>query len=120
MGPEDFEEMFEQYEEIMEYMLENKYVEQVGIDEDGDPIYKMSPKMLKDFPDIFNAHMEVTNELLFSVWQKGYLEMSIDEKGEWIVLPTEATSHFEDFEDLSKEERLLLWEITEMQKRGSI
>jgi hypothetical protein len=46
--------------------------------------------------------------------------MTIAPNGEWIVVPTEATSHFEEFEDLSKEERLLLWEITEMQKRGSI
>lgn len=120
MDPEFFDdELFEQYEEVMEYMLENNYIEQVGVDEDGEPIYRMSPQMIQDFPDIFDAHMQVTNEILFSVWQKGYVEMTMTPDGEWLVVPTEETYKFDELDDLSKEERLLLWEITEM-KRGSI
>jgi hypothetical protein len=117
MNPEDFEDIFEQYEEVMEYMLENSYIEEIGIDEDGEPIYKMSPEMMKDFPDIFNAHMEVTNELLFSVWQKGYVEMTMTEDGEWLIIPTDVTLNYEEIPNLTKEERLLLWELSEMKKR---
>jgi hypothetical protein len=113
--PDDFSS--EEYEEMMDYMIKNNYIQSVGIDEDGEPIYKMTQDLIEDYPDIFEAHMEFTNELLFSVWQKGYVEMTMTEDGEWIIIPTDVTLNYEEIPNLTKEERLLLWELSEMKKR---
>lgn len=109
----------DEYEYLMEYMIENNYVSICGLDEDGEPIYKMTKDLIEDYPEIFEAHMEVTNELVFSVWQKGYLEMTMTEDGEWLIIPTDVTLNYEEIEDLTKDEKLLLWEISEMKKRES-
>lgn len=109
----------DEYDDIMGYMLENDYISICGIDEDGEPVYKMTKNLISDFPEIFEAHMEVTNELVFSVWQKGYIEMTMTEDGEWVIIPTDVTLNYEEIENLTKDEKLLLWEISEMKKRDS-
>jgi hypothetical protein len=113
--PDDFS--IEEYDEMMDYMIKHNYIQSVGIDEDGEPIYKMTQDLIEDYPDIFEAHMEFTNELLFSVWQKGYVEMTMTEDGEWLIIPTDVTLNYEEIPNLTKEERLLLWELSEMKKR---
>lgn len=102
----------EDLQEIFFYMLENGYMEEVGYDFTGEPIYRMTSKMIKDFPDLFQAHMEATNETIFSLWQKNLLEMKMTEDGEWTVLPTYNTFNYQDLNvDLETEEILLLEEI---------
>jgi hypothetical protein len=39
------------------------------------------------------------------------------EDGEWLIIPTDVTLNYEEIPNLTKEERLLLWELSEMKKR---
>jgi hypothetical protein len=106
---------FESEKEIFEFLLEYGYIQVATVDKHGELVYKMTPKMIEDFPEVFEEHMELTNNLVFSVWQKGLIEMSLDEEKGWNILPTEVTRKYEDFEDdLTDEEMLLMWEINQM------
>lgn len=113
---DEYEEIsYEEIEDMFGYLLENGYIETVMLDKYGDPVYKMTPKMIRDFPQAFEEHMQFTNNLVFSVWQKGLLEMTMDEEKGWTIIPNQATKNYEDFEDiLTDEEMLLLWEINNM------
>lgn len=107
-------------QEIFIFMLQNGYMEQVGIDSTGEPVYRMTTKMVRDFPDLFDAHLAATNEVIFSLWQKGMLEMNMNSEGEWIVVPTYSTFNYMDMNvDLDSEELLMLEEIAriELEKR---
>ena len=80
----------------------------------------MTPKMIRDFPDLFDAHLSATNEVIFNLWQKGMLEMNMNNEGEWVVVPTYSTFNYMDMNvDLDQEEVLMLEEIAriEFEKR---
>jgi hypothetical protein len=111
-GFDDDDPMEEDLREIFYYLLDNGYMEEVGYDFTGEPIYKMTPKMLTDFPDLFEAHLAATNETIFALWQKGLLEMNMTSDGEWTVMPTHNTFHYNELDiELQTEEVLLLDEI---------
>jgi hypothetical protein len=117
---DDFDIEDEDIQEIFMFMLENGYMEEIGIDITGEPVYRMTPKMIRDFPDLFDAHLSATNEVIFNLWQKGMLEMNMNNEGEWVVVPTYSTFNYMDMNvDLDQEEILMLEEIAriELEKR---
>jgi hypothetical protein len=117
---DDFDIADDDIQEIFIFMLENGYMEEIGIDITGEPVYRMTPKMIRDFPDLFDAHLSATNEVIFNLWQKGMLEMNMNNEGEWVVVPTYSTFNYMDMNvDLDQEEILMLEEIAriELEKR---
>jgi hypothetical protein len=59
--------------------------------------------------------MSFTNELIFDLWTKGFVEVNMDNDAKWRILPNEKTFKFRDYEeDLTHEEWLLMEEINEM------
>jgi hypothetical protein len=113
---DDFEIEDEDIQEIFIFMLQNGYMEAIGLDSFGEPVYRMTPKMIRDFPDLFDAHLEATNEVIFALWQKGLLEMNMNNDGEWIVVPTYSTFNYKDIDvDLNQEEILMLEEISRIE-----
>jgi hypothetical protein len=117
---DDFDIEDDDIQEIFMFMLENGYMEEIGIDITGEPVYRMTPKMIRDFPDLFDAHLSATNEVIFNLWQKGMLEMNMNNEGEWVVVPTYSTFNYMDMNvDLDQEEILMLEEIAriEFEKR---
>jgi hypothetical protein len=116
------EDSFDPYEmseedipDVMMFMLDNGYIDIVGVDDDGEAVYKMTDRMLNDFPEIFEEHLEETNNLVFSVWQKGLLEVVMNEDATWEIQPNAKTKNYEKYSDrITKEEKLLLWEVNQM------
>ena len=109
----DFDDIEE--EEFFAYMLDNEYIVHVGYDIDGDPTYKMTSKMIEYYPEVFEHHLAFTNNLIFDLWTKGLVEVTMLEDGTWNILPNSKTRNFEDFaSDLSKEEWALMDEINRM------
>ena len=117
---DDYDISEDDIQEIFIFMLQNGYMEEIGIDSTGEPVYRMTPKMVRDFPDLFDAHLAATNEVIFGLWQKGMLEMNMNSDGEWIVVPTYSTFNYMEMDvDLDQEELLMLEEIAriELEKR---
>jgi hypothetical protein len=117
---DEFDIEDEDIQEIFIFMLQNGYMELIGLDPFGEPLYRMTPKMGRDFPDLFDAHLSATNEVIFSLWQKGLLEMNMNNDGEWVVLPTYSTFNYKDIDvELDPEEISMLEEISriEIEKR---
>ena len=109
--------MFDEDEDdyLVDFLLENGYLEDAGIGAHGKQMYKMTKKLIEDFPDVFDAHAEFTNELLFSLWQKGFVEMSMDDSGEWTIVPNDRTYAYNQYhEELTEEECVLLEEILDI------
>ena len=117
---DDYDIPDDDIQEIFIFMLQNGYMEEIGIDSTGEPVYRMTTKMVRDFPDLFDAHLAATNEVIFNLWQKGMLEMNMNSEGEWVVVPTYSTFNYMDMDvDLDQEEILMLEEIAriELEKR---
>lgn len=118
---DDDDVSYEDIEYIFMFMLENGYMEEVGLDSSGEPIYRMTPLMYQDFPDLFDQHMQATNEVIFSLWQKNMLEMNMDSNGEWTVIPTDNTLNYKNVDvELEEEEIYLLEEIARVHTEKNI
>ncbi len=120
-GYDEYEDWEDDIQEVFLFMLENGYMEEVGYDHTGEPIYRMTPRMVQDFPDLFDAHLAATNEVIFGLWQKGMLEMNIGQDGEWTVMPTYSTFNYIDMDvDLNTEEVMMLEEIARIHTEKNI
>lgn len=107
--------------EMFEFMLENGYIEEVNIDSYNEVVYKMTHKMINDFPEIFKEQTHLTNELVFSVWQKGFIEMTMGDDMQWTIIVCDKTEKYEMFlDELTDDESLLMWEINQMIKEKGV
>jgi hypothetical protein len=110
-----FDEQEFDEEEFFIYLIENDFIVFSGFDPDGDPTYKMTSKMIEYFPEIFEEHLSLTNNIIFDVWQKGLIEVVMTEEGSWTIQENIKTRNFEDYAmDLTKEEWLLMTEVKNM------
>lgn len=118
---DEYFEYDETDDEIIEHMIMEGYIEIAGFDKDGGLVYRMTKKMIEDFPEVVEEHMAFTNEIVFSVWQKGFLEVTMTEDGAWTILENEKTKRFMEYEDqLTKEEWLLMLEVNSMINKKQI
>lgn len=111
---------FESEDDFFEYMLDNGYIEHSGVGKTGEPTYKITEKLAEEFPEAMQEHLSNTNNLIFDVWQKGLIEVVMDDDANWIIKPNNFTINFMNYEDeLTEEEWSLLSEINRiMLERG--
>lgn len=59
-----------------------------GVDEDGDIIYIIDADKLKEVdPVLFQAYIDDLDETIISLANRGFLEMYIDDEGEFAFTP---------------------------------
>lgn len=111
---EEFDEEItpEDITEILRAMLEEGYLTIVGISEDGEPLYKFSQELM-DMPEFIEIHESITNDILFSIWNKGFIEMNpVNEEGDWnIDLNEKSMNHELAREELEEDEFILFIQV---------
>jgi len=111
-GDEIEEPTPEDIAEIFDYMIEMGYMKVVGLTDKGVPLYKFSEELLA-MPEFYAIHEQITNDILFNIWNKGYIEMNpVDEDGNWNISLNEK-SHDRDsaYLDLDESEYSLFLQI---------
>jgi hypothetical protein len=103
--PEEIAEMFE-------FLLENKLMEIIGFSEDGEPLYRFTEDLMA-IPEFMDVHEAVTNEILFSIWNKGFIEMNpVNEDGDWnIRLNNKSFDHDAAYNELEEDEYVLFSQL---------
>ena len=111
---EEFDEEItpEDITEILRAMLEEGYLTIVGVSEDGEPLYKFSQELM-DMPEFIEIHESITNDILFSIWNKGFIEMNpVNEEGDWnIDLNEKSMNHELAREELEEDEFILFIQV---------
>lgn len=112
--PEEVAEMFEQ-------LIELGYISIIGYDSNDEPLYKFSPEMM-DIPEFYEVHEAITNDILFRVWNKGFIEMNpLNEEGDWNVrLNDKSHSHDLAYEELDEDEYVLFIQIFDELKNTEV
>lgn len=83
---EDNEITPEELEEVFSHMIEAGLITVVGLSQDGEPLYKFSTELL-NMPEFEEIHEAITNDILFSIWNKGFIEMNpLNEDGDWRIM----------------------------------
>lgn len=105
ISPEEMVEMFDA-------MIEAGLITVVGLSEDGDPLYKFSPELL-EMEEFQEIHEAITNDILFCIWNKGFVEMNpLNEDGDWSVsLNDKSHDHELAKKELDEDEYILFLQI---------
>jgi len=92
---EDFyEEDFDQdrLDDLMKYLIEDGYLLETGLDENGEALYQTTSKFSENFPDMFQEQISETNITIYELWMMGLLDVTVKEEiNDWIVIVTEKT-----------------------------
>lgn len=75
-------EFEEELENVIEKLIALKVIEIHGFDAKSNQItYRLTDNCKYIFPELFKEHFAFINQLAFSMWQKGYIELTFDENG---------------------------------------
>lgn len=111
---EDFyEEDFDQdrLDDLMRYLIEDGYLLETGLDENGEALYQTTQKFSEDFPDMFEEQMSETNITIYELWMMGLLDVTVKEEiNDWVVIVTDKTMNC-DLSTLSQDQKNVILQL---------
>jgi cupin superfamily acireductone dioxygenase involved in methionine salvage len=94
--------------ELIEMMIEIGALEILGYDKKSESFtYSITPKMKELIPEFFEEHLKFINEIAFTLWNKGYVEIYFEENGPLVMLK-ETIDYPSILDTLEHEERLFI------------
>ena len=111
---EDFyEDEFDQekLDELMNHLIEDGYLLETGMDQNGEALYQTTSKFSEDFPDMFEEQIAETNITIYELWMLGLLDVTVKEEvNDWVVIVTEKTMNC-DLDTLTKDQRNVILQL---------
>ena len=111
---EDFyEEDFDQdrLDDLMRYLIEDGYLLETGLDENGEALYQTTQKFSQDFPDMFEEQISETNITIYELWMMGLLDVTVKEEiNDWVVIVTDKTMNC-DLSTLSQDQKNVILQL---------
>jgi hypothetical protein len=111
---EDFyEEDFDQdkLDDLMRYLIEDGYLLETGLDENGEALYQTTSKFSENFPDMFEEQISETNITIYELWMMGLLDVTVKEEiNDWVVIVTEKTMNC-DLSPLSQDQKNVILQL---------
>ena len=77
--------MDEEFEDRLDYYLSIGVVELVGVDEDGEIIYEITPKAELEAPELWEAHKDYVDKALLDLYERGLITIEYNEDLEAMI-----------------------------------
>jgi glutathionyl-hydroquinone reductase len=97
--------------EDLEYFVIIGVLEFSHIDENGDEIYSLTDKAKDLAPEFYENQMKDLNATVFSLWNKGIIDVIFDESGDTMISLNEDTAELLKTIDLDEDEHSVIEEI---------
>jgi hypothetical protein len=76
----------------MRYLIEDGYLLETGLDNNGEALYQTTSKFSQDFPDMFEEQIAETNIIIYELWMMGLLDVTVKEdNNDWVVIVNDKT-----------------------------
>jgi hypothetical protein len=99
----------EEYSELIQKLIDMGVLEVVGFDQKSNQFtYGITPKCQELFPELFDEHFKMINELAFKLWNAGHIEMAFDTDGTPMVMIKDLEHTIKVKDTLPDEERFFL------------
>lgn len=98
-------------ENMIKILLERGYLEIVGENQVGDPIYKITPEFYEEQAELVAWMRQQDSDLLNSLWFKGYVDVKMDDDGNGYMYLTDKSDTWLESEDLTEEEKSMMYLI---------
>ena len=102
--------------DIIDGLILSGALQVAGIDaETGGFLYQFTNKLKDVYPDLYNEHVNHVNKELMKLWEKGFLDINIEDENPIVKLMPKALDD-DEVAKLSKEDRWSLEEIKRLLK----
>lgn len=98
-------------DDIIEMFLEKGYIEIVGSNAAGDPLYRLTPLFYEEQEDLVEFMRLQDSDILISLWFKNYVDVMLDEEGMAHLYLTDKSDDWLEAEDLTEEEKSMMYLI---------
>ena len=113
MSPEEEEYI----ENFIDYLISEGALKYIGIDHNDEPIYTVTEKCKEILPELYEEHIQKTDDATFSLWQKGIVEIEFTEHEQFIRLTkNSAELYLEHKDSLSSDEMEVLFILANSNK----
>jgi hypothetical protein len=92
-------------------LIEDGYLLETGLDENGEALYQTTSKFSEDFPDMFEEQISETNITIYELWMMGLLDVTVKEEiNDWVVIVTDKTMNC-DLSTLSQDQKNVILQL---------
>lgn len=113
MSPEEEEYI----ENFIDYLISEGALKYIGIDHHGEPIYTVTEKCKEILPELYDEHIQKTDDATFSLWQKGIVEIEFTDDEQYVRLTeNSAELYLEHKDSLSSDEMEVLFILANSNK----
>ena len=98
-------------DEIIEKMMESGYIEEVGLNAVGEPLYRITPLFYEEQSHLVEQIKKIDSDLLNSLWFKEYIDLMMDEDGLSYIYLNDKSDKWINSNDLNEEERAMMYLI---------
>ncbi len=110
----------EELSDLILKLLETGALEVKGYDDLSNQfIYNLTPKCQELFPELFDEHFKMINELAFKLWTKELIEMTFDSEGTPMVMPKNIEYTKSILYNLPEEERFFLQNLLDKYEKDT-
>lgn len=97
--------------EMLDQLILDGSVEVSGLDmETGGFVYNFTPKLQENNPELFQSVMSIFYSIVLQLWERGYVDIDIDEEDPMITL-TDKGESLEGIDSLDRMQREVLKSI---------
>ena len=98
-------------EDLIKILLERGYIEMVGYNPVGDPLYKITELFYEEQEEIIEYMRQVDSDIMNSLWFKGYLDLKMSDEGDAYIYLTNKSEGWVEAEDLTEDEKSMMYLI---------
>jgi hypothetical protein len=101
MSPEEEEYI----ENFIDYLISEGALKYIGVDHNNEQIYTVTEKCKEILPELYEEHIQKTDDATFSLWQKGIVEIEFTEDEQFVRLTKDSAELYLEYKDtLSSDE----------------
>lgn len=101
-----FEPNEEDIDELFDAMLAIGALEIIDIDDDNEPIYRVTEKCKDLFPEFYAMHQETVNQITFDLWKLGVVEIIFYDDETRVTFRKHNFEKFLELEDTLSDEQI--------------
>ncbi|NBW58900.1 hypothetical protein EBR43_14220 [bacterium] len=92
-------------------MIKHGLLEIFGTHEDGSEMFRFTDKFIDEYPEYFNIGSPTDDEVMRSLWFKGFISITLDENSDIYFSFTEKTQEWMDSTELTEIEKEMMHDI---------
>jgi hypothetical protein len=98
-------------DQIIDWLVHNEYIEEIGENVLGEPVYRFTKKFHKEQGELIKQIRLAESDLISSLWFKNFIDVRIADDGQTLLYLTDKSELWYSSDELSEEEKSMMYFI---------